>query len=226
MNILIVEDESIVALEIQDYLQDFGYKNVYKADTAEKAIDVVKIFNIDLVLMDINLKSEINGIQAIKEIKKLYSDISVIYITSYQDEETIDEAIQTNPTSYLIKPFQSIDLKVQIKIVKNKNIKLKQYDNNLLCFFDGKFAYNIQSKEFFHNGVKIKLTKREIKLLEAVISNINTKYITNEQIESAVWGDKFVQDNTKRVVIHKVNSKFNNRLLTNDYGCGYKITIN
>ncbi len=112
--ILIVEDQAIVAKDIANTLEDLGYQVVAAVDNGSLAIKVAREEQVDLVLMDIVLKGEINGIQASEEI--LDMDIPVIYLTAYSDEETLRKAKITRPYGYLIKPFDKREIQINIEI--------------------------------------------------------------------------------------------------------------
>jgi PAS domain S-box-containing protein len=110
--VLVVEDEGIVALEIQDRLTGFGYRSMI-ASSGEEAIKKAVEFHPDIVLMDIMLKGGMDGIEAAGEIKKSM-DIPIVYLTAYSDETTIERAKITQPFGYLIKPFQPRELIVSL----------------------------------------------------------------------------------------------------------------
>ena len=114
-NILIVEDENIVALDIKNRLKKLGYVVVGRSATGEGAIDKAAEPRPDLILMDIRLKGEMDGIAAAAEIRQQL-DIPVIYLTAYSDEATLQRARVTEPYGYLIKPFEDRDLHTTISM--------------------------------------------------------------------------------------------------------------
>jgi PAS domain S-box-containing protein len=123
-SILIVEDEHIVAKNIEKRLIAANYNVVATVSTGEEAIDTVKEYKPDLVLMDIKLKGKIDGIETADVVQKQYQ-IPVIFLTSYTDENTFQRAKITDPFGYLIKPFELKDLNrvIEIAIYKNKIYK-------------------------------------------------------------------------------------------------------
>jgi PAS domain S-box-containing protein len=112
--VLVVEDESIVALEIQDRLMGFGYITLL-ASSGEEAIKKADVFHPDIVLMDIMLKGGMDGIEAAGQIKRSM-DIPILYLTAYSDENTLQRAKSTQPNGYLIKPFQARELNISLEI--------------------------------------------------------------------------------------------------------------
>ena len=127
---MVVEDESIEALDVKNTLESFGYQVPYIASRGEEAVAKAQEIKPDLVLMDIILKGELTGIEAAFEIKKL--DIPLIYLTAHSNEDTVEKAKLTEPYGYLLKPFNSNDLMHTIELALYKHTmenKLKESEN-------------------------------------------------------------------------------------------------
>ena len=118
--VLIVEDEVIVAMSIERTLSSFGYDVTGLSTTPEDAIRMAGELKPDLILMDINLDGEIDGIDAAEKITEM-SDIPVVYLTSYTNEETLRRAIGTNPYGYLTKPVRPKEIYTTIETALNKH---------------------------------------------------------------------------------------------------------
>lgn len=121
-SVLVVEDESIVAKDIQNSLKKLGYSVPSVENSGEDAIDAAGEHRPDLILMDIMLKGEISGIEAAEQIKNRYQ-IPVIILTAYADESTLSKAKVTEPYGYIIKPFKEIDLHTSIEMALYKHSK-------------------------------------------------------------------------------------------------------
>lgn len=121
-SVLVVEDESIVAKDIQNSLKKLGYTVPSVENTGEDAIDAAGQYKPDLILMDIMLKGEISGIEAAEQIRTRYR-IPVIFLTAYADESTLSKAKVTEPYGYIIKPFKEIDLHTSIEMALYKHGK-------------------------------------------------------------------------------------------------------
>ncbi|MBT4086937.1 MAG: response regulator [Deltaproteobacteria bacterium] len=113
--ILIVEDEAIIGMEIENQLQSLGYEVTSMVDTGEKAIQKAEADKPDLMLMDIRIKGEMDGIDAAEIIRNRF-DIPVIFSTAYLDQERIERAKITMPFGYVLKPIQERDLKVTLEM--------------------------------------------------------------------------------------------------------------
>lgn len=119
MKILIVEDELIAAENLAETLQDLGYAVAGIVDSGEEAITVASELLPNLVLMDIMLQGQIDGVTAAATIR--YFNIPVIFMTAYGDKDTIRRAKVTEPHGYLVKPFKPQDLEATIEIALQKH---------------------------------------------------------------------------------------------------------
>ncbi|MEI6126929.1 MAG: response regulator transcription factor [Pseudomonadota bacterium] len=113
--ILLVEDERIQALTVTTMLESFGYIDTTLATNAEEAINLARDNAPDLILMDIRLRGEKDGIYAAEHILAV-RNIPVIYLTAYADQETVSRAKITAPFGYLLKPVNERDLKINIEM--------------------------------------------------------------------------------------------------------------
>ena len=107
--ILIVEDEGVVALSLQAVLNKMGYMVVGIAITGNEAIRMATDLHPDVILMDIHIKGDKDGIQTTEKINE-FSDVPVIYLTAYADDETVNRALKTRSHSYLVKPYNPREL--------------------------------------------------------------------------------------------------------------------
>ncbi len=118
--ILVVEDESIIAEDLRESLISLGYAVPSVESSGEKAIKKIEDSRPDLVLMDIVLQGQKDGIETAKEVHDRF-DIPVLYITSYSDEHILERAKITEPYCYIIKPFRERELRINIEIAIYKH---------------------------------------------------------------------------------------------------------
>lgn len=126
--IFVVEDEVIIADDIKSYLQKFGYKVPSIATSGEEALKRVRDVRPDLVLMDIVLRGEMDGIETAERIRSEF-DVPVVYLTAFADDQTLERAKITEPFGYIIKPFEERDLykTIEMALYKHKmERKLKE----------------------------------------------------------------------------------------------------
>jgi DNA-binding response OmpR family regulator len=115
VEILIVEDEGLIALDLKKRLEQAGYKVVAVADNGEDAMLHAGNLKPDVILMDIRLRGPMDGVEIADEIRKRFY-IPVIFVTAHADRETLDRARITEPFGYIVKPFHGIDFRVQIEV--------------------------------------------------------------------------------------------------------------
>lgn len=121
-NILVVEDEAIVAMDIADSLGSLGYQVVGTTDRGEDAIEKATALRPDLVLMDIVLKGTMDGIAAAETISTRLQ-IPVVFLTAHSDETTLQRAKLTSPQGYILKPFDIEDLRTAVEIALYRSIQ-------------------------------------------------------------------------------------------------------
>jgi CheY-like chemotaxis protein len=133
--ILVVEDEKILAMGLKRKLKIMNYDVVGMASSGPEAIRKSGEESPDLVLMDIVLKGEMDGIEAAQQIINLYN-IPIIYLTAYADEEILERAMITGPYGYLVKPYKEAELKANIKMAlykhKTDNKRKESIKNQLM----------------------------------------------------------------------------------------------
>jgi len=118
--ILVVEDQKIISLEIKERLEEMGHQVVGLAKSGDKAIELALKHFPDLILMDIKIEGDKDGIETADEIRKLM-DCPVIFLTAYADDKTIERAKLTEPYAYIVKPLDERELKSAIVIALYKN---------------------------------------------------------------------------------------------------------
>lgn len=200
--ILVVEDESIVAKDIQKSLQILNYDVCAVVSSGKEAIEKVKENYPDLVLMDIVLKGKMDGVEAAKEIRNNFN-VPVVYLTAHADERTLERAKITEPFGYIIKPFEDRDLRTAIEMALYKHgmeKRLKESEEWLSTILrsigDAVIATDTEGLVKFMNPIAQDLTgwKQEYatgRSLEDVLHIVNEK--TGEKIENPVT--KVVQEN-------------------------------
>jgi CheY-like chemotaxis protein len=118
--ILVVEDEAIVAADIQDHLVNFGYEVAGATDSGERSIQLARELKPDLVLMDIMLKGPMDGAEAAKQIRSEMK-MPVVFLTANSDDVTMFKARDTDPFGYVLKPFEDRTLRIAIEIALYKH---------------------------------------------------------------------------------------------------------
>lgn len=164
VKILIVEDASIVALDLQRSLQNMGYQVTDIVTSGEAAVKCLECEKPGLILMDIKLSGVLDGI-ATAEIIRRNQDIPVIYLTAYSDRDTLERAKITEPFGYIIKPFEDRELRTVIEMALYKhglNRRLKENEKwlatTLQSIGDAVIATDQLGRVIFLNPIAQKLT--------------------------------------------------------------------
>jgi PAS domain S-box-containing protein len=118
--ILIVEDEIVTAMDIEDTLTRHGYEIAGVATNGADAIRIAREKLPDLILMDIRIEGQIDGVEVANEIGLFY-EVPIIFLTAYSDDLTISRVIKTKSFSFLLKPFNERELSSNIEMAINKN---------------------------------------------------------------------------------------------------------
>jgi len=118
--VLIVEDETIVAMDLAQLLEHLGYRVAGVASTGSEAIDAATTLNPDLILMDIHLKGPMDGIEAARAIGERFS-VPIIFLTAHGDATTVGRAMQASPYGYLVKPFEERMLHRVVEVALNRH---------------------------------------------------------------------------------------------------------
>lgn len=113
--ILVVEDEAIIAMEVESRLAGMGYEVVGCAASAEQALAIARANKPDLTLMDIHIRGDRDGISVAAELRDQFG-IPCVFLTAYGDSATIERASQTGPMGYLLKPFSDREIHAAIEV--------------------------------------------------------------------------------------------------------------
>ena len=169
--ILIVEDETIVALDTKSTLIKLGYEVTDIVTNYDEAISSFLDKKPDIILMDIFLHNSLSGIEVSKKINEI-SNTPIIYMSAYCDDEILSQAAKTEPFGYLVKPFNRNDLKSILNMVSYK-LQKKSADDYLA---NGKFRisndyyYSLDDYlKIYSENQEIQLTKNERLYLEVLL---------------------------------------------------------
>lgn len=133
--ILIVEDDTDIGRSIKEGLEYHGYEVIGSAVSGEQALSMLERKTPDLILMDIELMGEMDGITTAEEVLKTFK-IPVVYLTGMTDDKILDRAKLTDPYGYIVKPFELSELKIAIEIALDKHEKQMKKENTISLLQD------------------------------------------------------------------------------------------
>jgi putative nucleotidyltransferase with HDIG domain/PAS domain S-box-containing protein len=177
--ILIVEDDSTISILISKFIAEFGYESAGQVSTYEGAIQSAFDANPDLILMDIQLDSTFDGVDAALKIKEK-SDVPVVFITSSTDSATIERVAKINSYGYIIKPIDKNELKVTIQMAFLRHKMDNQIDENnqkfstiLDCMTDSVFVTDYNGYLTYANSMaKSILCKNDSEILDRLLLDV------------------------------------------------------
>ncbi len=243
-SIIIVEDDEVTALNLKLSLQKQGYKILAISDSLDDAKAQISIYKPDIAIIDISLQSGLDGIELAKIIKASYS-IPFIFITSYSDDDIINEAIKTEPYGYIIKPFDPTSLHATIQMaifkfnIENQHYKELQYkkinEESLskllyekkdketpIVRFSSNYCIDLSKDEIFYKKERLVLTKKERLILKLLVAKTGEIVSFSEAVEF-VWRDKKATENNIRTLIWRLRKKLPTDIIKNSSGIGYHI---
>ncbi len=165
--LLIVEDEYIIAMNISQTLKRQGYEPLAIVSTGKEAISKAEEYHPDLILMDINLKGEMDGIEAADCIHKRL-DIPIVFLTAFSDTKTLERAKETAPFGYILKPFEERELFIVVEMALHKH----QLERELREARDElEIRVRERTKELIETNKKLESEVRERQRAEEVIKH-------------------------------------------------------
>ena len=215
MKILIVEDEDMIREGISDYLTDCGYETIQAADGLE-ALEQFSNHQVALVLLDIQMP-KLNGLEVLSEIRKS-SQVPVLMLTAFQDEEYKMSAFAALADGYLEKPFSLSLLKVRVDAI------FKRYYDGSRTFTYRDTEVDFDSYSAKVAGQEVAVNAKELEILDYLVRN-EGRALTRSQIIDAVWKmtDEVPFDRVIDVYIKELRKKLDLDCILTVRNVGYKL---
>ena len=213
--ILIVEDEAINAKAIESQIKKMGYDNIAIAINYKNAMKNIREDRPDLILLDIDLKSDYSGIDIANQ-KEVLNKIPIIYLTACIDSKTIENLIATNPKAYLSKPLRFEELQVAIALALD-------YKKGVIDI-GYEFSYDLENRNLFQKQQPIKLSHKEKLLLERLTER-DGECVPLKVLEFEIWGHEVKSDSSLRTLVGSLRKKLNPKMIVNIPSFGYKLNL-
>ncbi|WP_270507433.1 response regulator transcription factor [Paraclostridium sordellii] len=229
-NILLVDDEIDILKLLGTVLNKEGFKNVYKAETGNEAINIFKNNDIDIVVLDIMLPDK-EGYEVFKEIRQI-SQVPVLFLSAKTEEMDRVLGLALGADDYITKPFspKEVALRIKLNLKKNLMIETKKDEDTKEKLVFGPFEIDEDSVEVKKDGKTIELKAKEFKMFLYMAKHLE-QIISKEKFCDEVWGDDFIgYDNTIMVHIRRLREKIEDnpskpKYIKNIKGLGYKLTL-
>jgi len=217
MKILILEDESVLALSMQEFLEDSGYE-VICFDNSDDAYDAIYEQVFDLYLLDVKVPGEKNGFEMLEMLRKEGNGTPAIFITSLTDIEDLSRGYECGACDYIRKPFDLAELKFRVEQV----IKLQCFASvdESISLPHG-YQYDVRKMKLTLNDETVKLAKTETKILELLIKQRGA-VVSCDMFWEEVWGE-WVDSANIRVQVGNLRKKLQKDFIKNVRGVGYSI---
>ena len=200
INILILEDDPIISLDIKAIIDDMDGFNSFIASNISDALKIAHKYILHIVLADIQIKGLIDGIDTAKTLQQLYH-CQVIFLTSFNDEQTLQRASDLETSGYILKPFREDELITSVKLCSLKLNYLKKSID-----VGSGYIYEQKHQQLFLNCEHIILSAKEQQLFLLLLNN-RGKIVPFSYIDEVIWFDSSVTDSTRRQLLHRLRSK-------------------
>jgi DNA-binding response OmpR family regulator len=220
LNVLIIEDESLLALNLAAKLQKLGVRFVDFVCTYDEVFETLeKNSDINLLIVDINLNDTASGIDLVTS---LNSPIDAIYLTAYSNDKTILSATKTLPLGYLIKPVDMKQLHILLQIASEK-IALEMTNLNIFDLSHG-YIFDYNKNSIIYREIAMKISGKKLKLLKMLIEK-NGKFLSFEEAEKRLYQSHSPSDSALRTLIYRLRAHFNFDLIETEKFHGVRLVL-
>ncbi|MGP2657499.1 response regulator transcription factor [Malaciobacter sp. WC5094] len=225
--VLLVEDEED-AREILEFYLDTIFDEVKISCDGEQGLELYKKYHdenktFDLVLTDIKMPNK-DGLTMVDDITQLNENQKFIIVSAYKDEEYLFKSIGLNVISYFVKPLEVKTVMQMLKKVKTKVLEDKSLKQEILdevINLNRTYSFNTKTNLLYKGDELINLSKKEVLLIQALITNIK-EIKTKEYLKEFIWNDPNTSDATMRTVIKRVKDKVSDDdFIVSKKGLGY-----
>ncbi|WP_228256647.1 response regulator [Malaciobacter molluscorum] len=218
MKILYVEDDEIARVNAVEFLEDY-FENIYSAKDGLEALSLYEKFHPDIIITDIQMP-KINGLEFIKKVRKNDLNTQIIIISAYSTKDYLLQAVELRLIKYLIKPIKFDEL---LKVIEESKEFLQNNNSNIINFCDN-LTFDMFNKVVKRDNTLIKITMKELLLLELLLKNKN-RYVTYQEIENYVWADDMMSKDALKSLIKRLKNTLECECINNLSGYGYKIDV-
>jgi len=227
-HIMIVEDEVITQRYLKNILGQYSVKSVECYDNAKDALEQFKIKQYDMILMDINIKGAVDGIQLSREILRI-RDIPIVFITAHNDNETFQEVLELSPFGFITKPFSAKDVELAIQLAYRRHCSSTQKQrmqeeksSNDMIIISESYRYSLLAQELYYNDTLVKLNMKQKKLIHILSKNVNT-IVTYETLVMEIWEIDNISSSALRTLVYTLRKSHPDLPIISHSKVGYSL---
>ncbi len=227
-NVLIIEDEAITQRYLKDILGQYSLNCVECFDNAKDALADIRVKKYDMILMDINIKGSMDGIQLAREILRTHA-IPIIFITAHSDNETFQEVLELSPYGFIAKPFSAKDVEVTLQLAYKRFLVHKDKiqtevieETTEMIEITEHYTYSRVEQILYCDETPVKLNAKQNILLEMLSINLNNT-VDYDSLIMAVWGNACIADSALRTLVYSVRKLLPDLPLFSHSKVGYSL---
>jgi len=218
MKIIIVEDDALIAYQIESCVKQLGHTVLGSFDSASDALEFIVANRPDFVFMDIELNGPMDGIQCAGVLKHRFG-VPSLFVTSHDATEVIAEATKLDPLNFLPKPFTDKNIEAAVALADIKLGRMDYAKEGPVAQLGG-YVFNFEHLTLRHQGAIVKLTPKELKLIGILFKNLGNT-VSNEEIRNVIWEEKEISSAAYRKLISRANENIPGLSIASDKGVGY-----
>ncbi len=215
MKILLLEDDTLIGEQIRDYFELFDHKVTWY-DNGFTLLDDANPAAYDVMLLDINTPG-LSGLEVLRELRAYDVTTPTIFITAMSDLEYLKEAYALGCNDYVRKPFDIEELEIRIRHL------IRQSTDHLVPI-TSQYVFDMKAEKLYYKGTEVHLNTRERAFLYLLLKHKN-QIVSKESIQTYVWDDQPISDNTLRTTIKKLRDKLDENFIVSHRGAGYTIAL-
>jgi len=228
--IAIVEDEAITQRYLKDILNQYDVELIECYDNAKDAINGIRKEKFELILMDINIKGSMDGIQLSREIIQ-NKDIPIVFITAHSDKETFDEILEVSPYGFISKPFSAKDVEMTLQLA----YKMHQSQSNVIqakkekmpagkVVINDTYTYSRADSTLYKNNEPIKLNIKHQRLMQ-ILGKTPNKTVKQDELMLFIWEDTVTADSALRTLVYSLRKAHPDLPIVSYSKVGYALEI-
>jgi len=207
--VLIVEDDVVTQGLLKEILAQLKISDTTCVDNAKDAMLAIVEGNFDMILMDINIKGAVDGIQLTNRILDNYV-LPIVFITGHYDDEILEEVLEVAPYGFALKPISKKDLKVILLIAYKRFITHEKTHSYIVAecthehiTINDTFTYSLKMGTLYHNERPVRLSIKQNNLIEALSKSLNHP-ISYDALITLIWEGDPVSDSSLRTLVYSI----------------------